>query len=227
MAFMRPGAAHVGLSLIPSLLAAALLAGCHGSSGVHTQTPTSDPPSSTTSTTPSTTRIPTTTTTAPSTAAPSIPTRTLTPPRVTPAAQDAVNSYYADYNAGIQALRDPAKADLRWIAKYETGKFRTEDEQSFASLKAQHLAYRGATPNPHVKVQAVLSSNALVLTSCQVVDASDPWEQYDTTTGKAVVHGKSRTPPPPYLLTFFMKASSGSTWQITSVVQDTSKTCKG
>ena len=226
MASRPTGTAHIGLSLIPLLLAAALVAGCGGTSGVHTQTPTSDPPSSSRSTSPSTAPI-TTTTTTPSTAAPSIPTRTLTPPRVTPAAQDAVNSYYADYNARTKALRDPAKADLSWIDKYETGKFRTQDEQSYASLKAQHLAYRGATPNPNVKVQGVLSRTAAILTSCEVVHASDLWERYDTTTGKAVVHGKSRTPPPPYLLTFFMKASSGSTWQITSVVQDTSKTCKG
>ncbi|MGI8667972.1 MAG: hypothetical protein ACR2N4_18405 [Jatrophihabitans sp.] len=116
---------------------------------------------------------------------------------------------------------------MSWIAKYETGEFRTQDEQSFESMKAHHLAYRGAAPNPNVKVQSVLSPTAVILTSCQVIDPSDPWVQYDTTTGKAVPRGTQRTPPPPYLLTFFMKASSGSTWQITSVVQDTSKTCKG
>ena len=138
-----------------------------------------------------------------------------------------MNSYYADYNARIQSLRSPAKADLSWIAEYETGKFRTQDEQSYASLKAQHLAYRGAAPKPNVKVQGVLSRTAVILTSCEVVNPSDPWEQYDTATGKAVAKSKPRKPPPPYLLTFFMKANSGSTWQITSVVQDTSKTCKG
>ncbi len=228
----RPaGTAHFGLSLILLLVAAAVLfAGCGGSSGVHTQSPTtkSPTPSNSTTATPSKTpATPSTTATTRLATTPSIATRTLTPPSVTPAAQGAVNGYYADYNARIQSLRSPAKSDLSWIAKYETGKFRTQDEQSYASLKAQHLAYRGAAPNPNVKVQGVLSRTAVILTSCEVVDASDPWEQYDTATGKAVPKSKPRKPPPPYLLTFFMKANSGSTWQITSVVQDTSKTCKG
>jgi hypothetical protein len=224
MASKHTGPARFGSALLPVILAAVLLAGCGGSSGVNKQTPTSDPPTSPSSSPsiPSTSSSPITSSSAPTSSSTAVPT-----PSVRPSAQNAVNSYYTDYNAGTRSLRDPAKADLSWIAKYETGKFRTQDEQSFASMKAHHLAYRGAAPNPNVKVQSVLSPTAVILTSCQVIDPSDPWVQYDTTTGRAVPRGKQRTPPPPYLLTFFMKAGSGSTWQITSVVQDTSKTCKG
>lgn len=224
MASRHTRPAGLRLLLLPMLLAAVLLTGCGGSSGVKTQTPTSDPPSSM-STSPSTSGS--TSPSTPSSSTHSGSTQSVPTPTVTPTAQEAVNSYYADFNAGTRALRDPAKADLSWIAKYETGKFRTQDEQSFASLKAQHLAYRGSAPRPNVKVQAVLSPTAVILTSCLVIDPSNPWVEYDTTTGKAVPAGKPRTPPPPYLLTFFMKMSSASSWQISSVVQDTSKTCKG
>jgi hypothetical protein len=104
---------------------------------------------------------------------------------------------------------------------------RTQTEQSFAYMKSHQLAFRGAAPNPSVKVQSVLSPKVLILTSCLVTDKSDPWIEYSTATGKAVPTGTPRNPPPPYLLRIFMKASSGSTWQITSVLQDTSKTCTG
>jgi hypothetical protein len=199
------------------------LAACT-SSGTHTQSyspsPTHLQSSSTTSSSPGpTSSTPITASSAPKSTG--VPT-----PSVTPSAQNAVNAYVADFNTGIQALRDPAHADLSWIAKYETGTFRTQDEQSFASLKSSHLAYRGAAPDPNIKVQSVLSPTAVILTSCQVVDPSNPWVQYDTTTGKAVPGGKPRTPPPPYLLQLFMKSAANS-WQVSSVVQDTSKTCKG
>jgi hypothetical protein len=210
---------RIGLSLLPVLLAVVLLAGCGGSSGVHTQTPTSDSP---TPSTPATAPPPSTSSTAPSSS-----THTFPPPTVTPPAQDAVNSYYADYNAGTAANRDPAHADLTWISRYETGDVRTQTEQSFAYMKSHQLAFRGAAPNPSVKVQSVLSPKVLILTSCLVTDRSDPWIEYSTATGKAVSTGTPRNPPPPYLLRIFMKASTGSTWRITSVLQDTSKTCTG
>ena len=65
----------------------------------------------------------------------------------------------------------------------------------------------------------------MTLTSCLLVDKSDPWIEYDTATGKAVPVA-TRNPPPPYLLTIFMKAS-GSQWQMYDVLQNSSKTCQG
>ncbi len=199
------------------------LAAC-GSSGAHTQTISPSP--SATGSTSTSSSVPTPTSTAPSSSSSAPSSSGVPTPTVTPSAQSAVDAYVADFNDGIQALRDPAHADLSWIAKYETGTFRTQDEQSFASLKSSHLAYRGAAPDPNIKVQTVLSPTAVILTSCQVVDPSNPWIQYDTSTGKAVPVGTPRTPPPPYLLQLFMKSTAGA-WQVTSVVQDTSKTCKG
>lgn len=55
-----------------------------------------------------------------------------------------MNSYYADYNAGTAANRDPAHADVTWISRYETGDVRTQTEQSFAYMKSHQLAFRGA-----------------------------------------------------------------------------------
>jgi hypothetical protein len=206
--------------MFPGLLAAALLAGCGGSSGVHTQTPTSDSSTPKTSATSGSSS-------ASSSSAPTSSSRAIPTPSVTATAQDAVNSYYADYNDGTAANRDPAHADLTWISRYETGDVRKQTVQSFAYMKSHQLAFRGAAPNPSVKVQSVLSPKVLILTSCLVTDTSDPWIEYSTATGKAVPTASPRNPPPPYLLRIFMKASSGSTWQITSVLQDTSKTCTG
>lgn len=199
------------------------LAAC-GSGGAHTQSIGPSPSPSASTLAGSSDPAPTSTAPSSSSSAPSssgVPT-----PTVAPSEQSAVDAYVADFNDGIQALRDPAHADLSWIAKYEMGTFRTQDEQSFASLKTSHLAYRGAAPDPNIKVQTVLSPTAVILTSCQVIDPSNPWIQYDTSTGKAVPVGTPRTPPPPYLLQLFMKSTAGA-WQVTSVVQDTSKTCKG
>jgi hypothetical protein len=152
---------------------------------------------------------------------------TVPTPSVTPPAQGAVEAYVADFNLGTSASRDPANADLSWIARYETGKVKKQTVQSFAYMKARGLAYRGATPDPNVKVQSVLSSNSIVLTSCLVVSKTDSWTQYAVATGKPVSSPSPRNPPPPYLLRIYMKANAKGAWQIENVLQDTSKTCKG
>jgi len=146
---------------------------------------------------------------------------------VTPPAQGAVDAYVADFNLGTAASRDPAHADLSWVARYEIGDVKKQTEQSLAYMKTHGLAYRGATPDPNVKVDSVLSSTAIVLTSCLIVSKTDPWTQYVVATGKPVASPSPRNPPPPYLLRIYMKTSSAGAWQIENVLQDTSKTCKG
>ena len=215
-----------------ALTVALTLAACSGSSGgTHAQslspaptdssTTSSSAPVTSTSSSPPPSPSPSDTSSSSTARSSGVPT-----PSVAPSAQRAVNAYVANFYAASKALRDPAHADLSWIAKYETGTFRTQEQQSFASLKSGHLAYRGAVPNPNIKVQSVLSPTAVILTSCLVVHPSDPWVRYNTTTGKAASTAKPRTPPPPHLLQLFMK-STGGVWQVSSVVQDTSKTCKG
>lgn len=208
------------LAVIATLCAVALgSTACSSSSGTHTQSLSPTPSGS--SDTPSSPSVSSSATTG------SAPGSEVPTPTVTPPAQDAVDAYVADFNEGIRASRDPAHADLVWISKYETGKARVQTQQSFTYTRAHQLAFRGAAPDPNVKVRSLLSSSAVILTSCLVIDNSDPWVEYDTATGKAVPTGTPRNPPPPYLLTIFMKATSGANWKISSVVQDTSKTCKG
>lgn len=200
-------------------------AACSGASGTHPQS-LSTSTSTSTHGTPSQT---TSTASAPSTSASSTsgrPSRGAPTPTVTPPAQGAVNAYVADFNLGVAAERDPANADLTWIAKYERGNVKTQTQKSFEFMRTHHLAYRGAAPDPNVKVQSVVSNKLVILTSCLIVDKADPWTQYDTSTGKAVPTGKPRKPAPPYLLTIFMRGS-GTAWQINSLEQDTSKTCTG
>jgi hypothetical protein len=213
---------RVTVASLAGVCAAVLLAACSGSSGTHTQSlsPSSSVPMSSggSSGGPSST----------SSSAPALPKSGQAPtPTVTPAAQGAVDAYIADFNAGIAASRNPSTADLSWITKYETGKFASQTRQSFEYMKTHHEAYRGAAPRPSVKVGSVLSPKAVILTSCLLTDSASPWTQYDTTTGKPIPRGKPRNPPPPYLLRVFMRARSGTNWQISSIEQDTSKTCTG
>ncbi|PZS30748.1 MAG: hypothetical protein DLM61_09970 [Pseudonocardiales bacterium] len=145
---------------------------------------------------------------------------------MTPPAQAAVNAYYADFNADTASSRAPDHADLSWVAKYETGKARTQTQQAYAFMKAHGRAFRGTPPNPSVKVRSVLSDKAVILTSCLLVDKSNPWVQYATATGNAIPVAK-RNPPPPYLLTIFMRTGSSGDWQLYDVLQSADKTCRG
>lgn len=206
---------------------AALTAACTG--GNHDASPITSRSASTTLTDTSTPASPTSarmTSTVPrrsgSRSAGTVPT-----PSVTPPAQGAVDAYVADFDLGTSHSRDPANANLSWIARYETGKVKKQTVQSFAYMKTHGLAYRGATPDPNVKVQSVLSSSVIVLTSCLIVSKADPWTQYVVATGKPVSSPSPRNPPPPYLLRIYMKANAKGAWQIENVLQDTSKTCKG
>lgn len=215
MASRHTGLARVGLSV---LLAVVFLAGCGGSSGVHTQTPTSDPPSST-SASPTLATSVTTPTASPTKSPSGIPTPTVT----VPAAQDAVNAYIALANAYNSASVDPAHADLATINKYLSGKALTLFDQSVASMKSAGQAYRGTPGDPNVKVQTVFSSTLVFLTSCPADNPKDPFVEYYVATGKAVPVAK-RNPPPPYLLTLPMQLV-GSQWKLTDLLQNVSKTC--
>lgn len=147
-------------------------------------------------------------------------------PSVTPAAQGAVDAYIAFYNASTADDRDPAHADLSALNRYLSGKARTLFDGIYADMKNSGLAYRGTPPNPRVKVQTVGSPTFVILTSCPLASSADPYVEYHVATGQPVTASPPRTPAPPYLLTLPMTKSGGQ-WQLTDVVQDTSRTCKG
>jgi hypothetical protein len=214
------GPARVVRPVLPVLLAAVLLAGCGSSSGVHTQTPATDsPPSTSASPTPSTSATTSTSTSSRTKSASGIP----TPTASAPAAQGAVNAYIALANAYNHASADPAHADLTTINKYLSGKALALFDQSIASMKAAGQAYRGTPGNPNVKVQRVFSSSSVFLTSCPTDNPNDPFVEYYVGTGKPVPVAK-RNPPPPYSLTLPMQLV-GSQWKLTDLLQDVGKTC--
>jgi hypothetical protein len=123
------------------------------------------------------------------------------------------------------ATRDPKHADLATINRYVTGKALTITDSSLASMATSGYAYRGTPADPRVRVQAVLSSSAIFLTSCPMASSTDPFVQYSVKTGKAVPVVK-RTPPPPYLLTLTMKKVGGQ-WKVSDIVQSAGETCHG
>ena len=126
------------------------------------------------------------------------------------------------YNA---ATTDPRHADTATIDKYLSGKALTLTNDSLSGMAKTGYAYRGTPADPRLKVSSVVSPTFLFLTSCPLASSTDPYVEYSTATGKPVPVA-TRTPVPPYLLTIPMKKTSGQ-WQVTDLVQDTSKTCGG
>ena len=219
MTYKHAALVHRQLAALSTLLAA-VLAGCGGSSGVRTQTPTSDPPMtspSSSATSPVSTSMPTT----PSSSASAIPT-----PKVTGTAQAAVAAYIAFYNASEVADRDPAHADIAALDRYLTGKAKSLFDSNYASMKKSGLAYRGTAPDPRVKVRQVFSSTSVFLESCPLPSKTHPYVEYTVSNGKPVAAGAKRNPPPPYLLILPM-VKVGDHWKLSDVLQNTSKTCTG
>ena len=146
-------------------------------------------------------------------------------PTVTPPAQNAVNAYIAFVNANDAAALDPAHANLAEVNKYLSGTARKIIDGSFQAMKSAGQAYRGSPPNPRVKVQSVLSSSFVILTSCPLENPTNPSVEYFTATGK-LVPVRTRNPRPPYRLTLPMKLTNGQ-WQLTDILQNAGKTCAG
>lgn len=218
------GAKHVALARSGTgwllvFVASALLAGCGGNSGVHTQTPTFDPSSPSSTSGSSSPTSPSSSTPAPSTGT----VKPIPTPRVVPAAQGAVNAYIAMVSSTVAADRDPAHADLNTINQYLSGKALKLIDGEYSAMAKAGQAYRGTPADPRVKVSSVLSPTFVFLTSCPLASTSDPYTEYYVATGKPVPVAK-RAPPPPYLLTLPMQEVGGQ-WKLTDILQNAGKTC--
>ncbi len=121
------------------------------------------------------------------------------------------------------ATRDPQHADLAMLNRYLTGKALKLIDGSLTSMAKSGTAYRGTPAAPRVKVQSVLSSSAVFLTSCPLASSSDPFVQYTVANGKPVRVAK-RMPPPPYLLTLTVKRVGGP-WKVSDIIQSAGATC--
>jgi hypothetical protein len=215
MVFIHAGMARKAHIALAAVLAALLPAAC-GSSGVNTQTPPSI--SAGASSTPSTSAPASTT---PSSSVSGVPT-----PSVTAPAQGAVSAYIAFYNASGAADRDPAHTDIATLDQYLAGKAKTLFDSNYASMKKSGLAYRGTAPDPRVKVREVFSATSVLLESCPLESATDPYIEYMVSNNKPVASGAPRNPPPPYLLILPM-VKVGDLWKLSDVLPNTSKTCTG
>jgi hypothetical protein len=200
-----------------SVLFSVVLAGCGGSSGVHPQAATSDPPMTPTNSS-ATPPVSKSSSITPSSPASAIPT-----PKVTGAAQAVVAAYIAFYNLSTAADRDPAHADLAELDRHLTGRARTLFDGAYRSMRSQGLAYRGTPDVPRMKVGSILSPSFMFLTNCPAASTSDPFVQYHVSTGTPVAGSKPAVPPP-WKRTISMK-KVGSAWKVSDILVDTSKTC--
>ncbi len=134
-----------------------------------------------------------------------------------------MNAYISFMNANDAAALDPGHADLGSVNKFLSGKALSIIDDSFTAMKSAGQAYRGLPPDPRIKVQTVVSSSFVFLSSCPLADPNDPSIEYYVATGKPVPVA-TRNPPPPYELTLPMKLSNGQ-WQLTDILQNVGKTC--
>lgn len=212
--------ARARLAVLSVLLTAVLLAGC-GSSGVHTQTPTFDPPSSST-------RGPTS---GPSVTPPSSPTSKLSSPPSTPSgfgdAQPAVMVYLTVISAYDDAFRHPATASTASFGKYLVGQAKVDVDRSLAQARAASIAYRGTPDVPRLKVMSSSLEGSLpevVLRDCGHASMTDPFVGYQVKTGKPLPTSTPKVPPP-YAKTVKMFQPNRKQWVISSVTTDATKTC--
>lgn len=206
--------------IVSALLGCAVLAAC--TSGTNTDPPPSGSSATSSSASPSSSVPSRTTSSAPSRSTSSKSTKPVATPTVQPAAQAAVNSYMQLDGLVNSASRDPAHADTRRFSAYAVGAGLTAVVGSIEQMKKYGLAYRGTPPDPRIKVVAA-SAASVVLSSCPLAAASDPFVQYVVATGRTVPIVK-RTPPPPYVRALTMHFV-GDRWKLASVAINGSKTC--
>lgn len=209
---------HLGwaAAVIGALVAAA---GCSGGSG---KAPASSGQLATTATatrtTPARKTHPATTTTP-------APTHTIAVPKVTAAAQPAVDAYVAYLRAAVPVEADPAQIRRGDMEGLLGAKARTSINATLDALGKAGIGYRGTPPDPRLKVVEVKSSKLVFLTSCPLQSKSDPYHQVVLATGQPVKIS-NRKPGPPYLRTLTMFHNK-KRWVLIKFSDDTSRTCTG
>ena len=193
-----------------ALLAAATVAGCSSSAGVHTQDPTGAP-----------TRSAPTTATSTSTS----PSPSWTPPNYG-TARPAVDAYLRFEALLDKAFRDPAHVSAAIFDRYLAGQARQLFDSELMDERSQGKAYRGGTPLNHVRVVQDHRQGAalpwLLLRDCQTNDPKDPSVEYYVATGEPVSSDPSSlTPYASTIKVFLIKRQ----WTITQFAVDTTKAC--
>lgn len=143
------------------------------------------------------------------------------PPRLI--AQDV---YDADFEARVQASRNPEHANLSWIAAYEKGRARARSERTFSYLKTHHIAYRGTPPRLTDEFRRSPSRTEVLLRVCLMRQRVGPWLPYDVTTGKDLRIGSQMDVFPSYpVIVRIAESGAQSEWSITSFRRDPDSGC--
>jgi hypothetical protein len=207
------------LTSVAALLVGAVLAvgGCSSSGGSPKHNSSSAPPSSSSISTPST---PTSSSTA-ATPAPS-----WTPPTYG-AAQPAVSAFLALDGAQNKAFEDPQNVSSAAFDKYVIGSAKTLFDAALFNEKQADRYYKGTPAQQRVTVRSTdltAEPKSVVLYSCPLANASDPFTEYDAKTGKPVPAGAAPKVPPPYGKKIKVIELSGQ-WLVSEFTTDATKTC--
>lgn len=191
-------------AVVGAALAALFVGGCSADAGVE------DSATGTRSTSESTSPVPSST--------------------IPPEADAAVKAYEAFWRAANNAKRQPVRIDepLPRGADFTRHSFdpaRTTYLGYIAGLKAQGVQFRGAPPQPRIRVAKVETSAkpypTVTLTDCQ--SPAPTWNEYVVESGKRVP-AVTASVLPPYEITARM-IFYRQHWGLQSVTTDTSRTC--
>jgi hypothetical protein len=199
----------IATRVVTLTMAAALVAACTSSAGVHTQSPSSDA-SSTNVTSP-----------VSGSSSPS-----WTPPDYGNA-EPAVDAYLAFETLLDKAFRDPAHVRASTFDKFLSGQAKLLFDSALADEREQGKAYRGGAVLHHVRVAANHMTGGAIpwaaLRDCQTDDPANPHVEYYVETGKPVRPASARRPTP-YASTIKIFLVNGQ-WTVTQFKIDTRKAC--
>lgn len=212
---MGSSLARVGGVAALSALLAGTLASC-SSSGTHTQsvTPSVSAPSTSGRTTSS-----------------NPPTPTSSSPSATPtsfgSAQPAVTAFMNLDEASNKAFEDPQHVPSTTFDQYAIGSAKTLYDAALYNMKKAGEYYKGTPAQQRIRVASVdLKSEpaTVVLASCPLASATDPFTAYSVATGKPLPAGPPPKVPPPYGKTIKVVRLSGI-WVVASLTTDSARTC--
>jgi hypothetical protein len=142
-------------------------------------------------------------------------------------AQPAVTAFMNLDTASNKAFEDPQHVPSTTFDQFAVGSAKTLYDAALFNMKKAGEYYKGTPAQQRIRVaSADLKSEpaTVVLTSCPLASATDPFKAYYVATGKPVPAGPTPKVAPPYGKTIKVVRLSGS-WMVENLTTDSTRTC--